>query len=75
MNNVSVSKKSLNEIVENINKEFDKEVISVSLEDGKYKISVIGYGLRVCPALLEAITFVQGIGVGILVKENIGKLK
>lgn len=75
MSNVPISKKTLNEFVENINKEFDKEVISVSLEDGKYKTSIFGYGIRVLPTLLEAITFVQGVGVGILIKSFESKLK
>lgn len=75
MSNVSISKKTLNEFVENINKEFDKEVISVNIGDGKYKVFIFGYGIRVCPTLLEAITFVQGVGVGIIIKDTIGKLK
>lgn len=75
MNNVAVSKKSLNEIVENINKNFKKKIVSVSLDDGQYKVTVLGYGQRFCPTLLETITFVQGVGVGIIIKDTIGKLK
>lgn len=75
MNTISVNKKSLNEIVYNINKNFEEEVVSVSLVNGRYNITIFGYGLRVCDTLSEAIMFVQGVGVGVLVKETIGKLK
>lgn len=75
MNIIPMNKKSLQALVDDINKNFDKEVVTVSFESGKCNVAILGYGQRVCSTLLEAITFVQGIGVGILAKETMNKLK